>query len=162
MEIEEIAKPNTSKSAGPFNIPIKILKLLRSFVKVLKLYIAIRLTLVVQSQINLRIAKVISMFKKGAHTIVSSYRPISLLLVFKASKQKENSKEADPDSTQERCCDMWCNTCKVSLNSKSQAASHWTSPKRVKKCSAPVSTTFRKDHPSFCAVCEVSGVLSLV
>ena len=73
---------DSSKSIGPFSIPINLLK-------VLKLHISHPLTkLVSESFLNgvflskLKIAKVIPLLKQGDPKQASKYRPISLLPIF--------------------------------------------------------------------------------
>ena len=73
---------NPSKSVGPNSIPIKLLKIIGSSVSLL---LALLVNQSFQSGIfpdKLKIAKVISLFKKGNPELPSNYRPISLLPIF--------------------------------------------------------------------------------
>ena len=83
LEIEDlIVNLNSSKSIGPYSVPINILKILKS-------HISHPLAeLVNQSFLNgtfpskLKVAKVVPVFKKADPKIRSNYRPISLLPIF--------------------------------------------------------------------------------
>ena len=73
---------NPSKSVGPNSIPIKLLKIIGSSVSP---FLALLVNQSFQSGIfpdKLKIAKVISLFKKGNPELPSNYRPISLLPIF--------------------------------------------------------------------------------
>ena len=73
---------NQSKSVGPNSIPIKLLKILGSLVSPL---VALLVNQSFQSGVfpdKLKIAKVITLFKKGNPEPPSNYRPISLLPIF--------------------------------------------------------------------------------
>ena len=73
---------NPSKSVGPNSIPIKLLKIIGYSVSPL---LALLVNQSFQSGIfpdKLKIAKVISLFKKGNPELPSNYRPISLLPIF--------------------------------------------------------------------------------
>ena len=73
---------NPSKSAGPNSIPIKLLRIIGHSISPL---LALLVNQSFQSGIfpdKLKIAKVISLFKKGNLELPSNYRPISLLPVF--------------------------------------------------------------------------------
>ena len=73
---------NPSKSVGPNSIPIKLLKIIGHSVSPL---LALLVNQSFQSGIfpdKLKIAKVISLFKKGNAELPSNYRPISLLSIF--------------------------------------------------------------------------------
>ena len=82
-EIEDIIiSLKNEKSTGPFSIPVKLLKLVKS--DILR-----PLACIFNESINLGIfpdklkcAKVIPIHKKGAHNNPSNYRPISLLSLF--------------------------------------------------------------------------------
>lgn len=79
---EEIDKLNPSKSTGPFSIPTKLLKTLKTLLSgpLAYLFNCSFQTGVVPD--NLKLARVIPTFKKGAREVISNYRPISLLSVF--------------------------------------------------------------------------------
>ena len=73
---------NPSKSVGPNSIPIKLLEIIGCSVSPL---LALLVNQSFQSGIfpdKLKIAKVISIFKKGNPELPSNYRPISLLPIF--------------------------------------------------------------------------------
>ena len=83
MEVDDlISILNPSKSVGPNSIPIKLLKIIGSSVSQ---FLALLVNQSFQSGFfpdKLKIAKVISLFKKGNPEIPSNYRPISLLPIF--------------------------------------------------------------------------------
>ena len=83
MEVNDlISILNPSKSVGPNSIPIKLLKIIGSSVSQ---FLALLVNQSFQSGIfpnKRKIAKVISLFKKGNPEIPSNYRPISLLPIF--------------------------------------------------------------------------------
>ena len=73
---------NPSKSVCPNSIPIKLLKILGSSVSTL---VALLVNQSFQSGVfpdKLKVAKVITLFKKGNPELPSNYRPISLLPIF--------------------------------------------------------------------------------
>ena len=82
-EIEDIiSNVNSSKSTGPFSMPVNL-------VKVLKLYISHALAKLINQSFligivpsKLKVAKVLSLFKQGDSEITSKYRPITLLPIF--------------------------------------------------------------------------------
>ena len=70
------------KSTGPFSIPVKLLKLVKSDIsRHLACIFNESITLGIFPD-KLKCAKVIPIYKKGAHNDPSNYRPISLLSVF--------------------------------------------------------------------------------
>ena len=82
-EIEqEIDNLNISKSTGPFSIPVKVFKILRNFLSAPLAYV-INYSFsngVVPDKFKL--ARVIPIYKKGSKSILSNYRPISLISGF--------------------------------------------------------------------------------
>ena len=88
-EIEDIISTlDSSKSIGPFSIPINLLKFL-------KLHISHPLTKLVNKSFlkgvlpsRLKISKVIPLLKQGDPNITSNYRPISLLPIFSKLYEK--------------------------------------------------------------------------
>ena len=78
----EINNLNTSKSTGPYSIPISLLKALHSnLCKPPKiLYNCSFNTGIVPNK--LKLAKIIPLFKAGCQSGINSYRPIALLSVF--------------------------------------------------------------------------------
>jgi hypothetical protein len=92
-EIEEIiVQFNSSKVTGPYNIPVKILKLLRRFISkpLESIFNCCLSTGIVPSQFKL--ASVIPVHKKGSQLILDNYRPISLLSIFNQILEKIVSK----------------------------------------------------------------------
>ena len=83
QEIEqETDNLNISKSTGPFSIPVKVSKILRNFLSATLAYV-INYSFsngVVPDKFKL--ARVIPINKKGNKSILSNYRPISLISVF--------------------------------------------------------------------------------
>ena len=83
IEVKDIISIlNPSKSVGPNSIPIKLLKVIGSSISPL---LALLVNQSFQSGTfpdKLKIAKVISLFKKGNPELPSNYRPISLLPIF--------------------------------------------------------------------------------
>ena len=83
LEVKDIIDAlNPSKSVGPNSIPIKLLKMVGCSISPL---LALLINHSFQSGIypdTFKIAKVISLFKKGNPELPSNYRPISLLSIF--------------------------------------------------------------------------------
>ena len=71
-----------SKSVGPNGIPIKLLKILGPFISHSLAQLVNRSFLQGVLPDKLKLAKVISLFKKGNPELPSNYQPISLLPVF--------------------------------------------------------------------------------
>ena len=82
-EIEDIIiSLKNGKSTGPFSIPVKLLKLVKSDIsRLLACIFNESITLGIFPD-KLKRAQVIPIHKKGAHTDPSNYRPISLLSVW--------------------------------------------------------------------------------
>ena len=82
-EIEDIIiSLKNGKSTGPFSIPVKLLKLIKSDIsRPLVCIFNESITLDIFLD-KLKCAKVIPTHERGAHTDPSNYRPISLLSVF--------------------------------------------------------------------------------
>ena len=82
-EIEHtISSLNPSKSIGPLNIPTKLLKIFKTFVSGPLAYL---INCSFSSGVvpdKLKIARVITVHKKGTKSTVVNYRPISLLSIF--------------------------------------------------------------------------------
>ena len=79
---EEISKLNTNKASGPYSIPVKLLKILTT---VLSYPLNYLFNLSFSSGVvpdMIKIARVIPVYKAGCHTVMSNYRPISLLSIF--------------------------------------------------------------------------------
>lgn len=81
---DEISKLTSGKSTGPFSISVDILKLLKTVLsKPLEIIFNASFSSgIVPSDINLRLANIIPVFKKSSQTCLSNYRQISLLSVF--------------------------------------------------------------------------------
>ena len=73
---------NPSKSVGPNSIPIKLLKIIGSSVSPHLAFLVNQSFLSGTFPDKLKIAKVITLFKKGNPELPSNYRPISLLSIF--------------------------------------------------------------------------------
>ena len=89
FEVKDIIDAlDPSKSVGPNSIPIKLLKIVGCSISPL---LALLINQSFQSGINpdkFKIAKVISLFKKGNPERPSNYRPISLLSIFSKTCEK--------------------------------------------------------------------------
>ena len=88
-EIEnEITKLKSGKATGPFSFPIAILKLLKTIISqpLEILFTASFTTGTVPDKFKL--ANVIPVYKKGSMSILSNYRPISLLSIFNKLLEK--------------------------------------------------------------------------
>ena len=89
LEVKDIIDAlNPSKSVGPNSIPIKLLKIVGCSISPL---LALLINHSFQSGIypdTFKIAKVISLFKKGNPELPSNYRPISLLSIFSKKFEK--------------------------------------------------------------------------
>ena len=85
---QEINSLCGNKSTGPFSIPTKLLKLLKSILSepLSYLYNCSFNSGIVPNKF--KIAKVIPIFKKGSYTVFLNYRPISLLSVFNRILEK--------------------------------------------------------------------------
>ena len=79
---------NSKKACGPFSIPVKLLKLIKSPIsKPLELLFNHSLSTGKVPQ-NFKIARVIPVFKKGSKTDINNYRPISLISVYNKLLEK--------------------------------------------------------------------------
>ena len=86
---------NPSKSVGPNSIPMKLLKIIGYSVSP---HLALLVNQSFQSGVfpdKLKIAKIISIFKKGNPELPSNYRPISLLPIFSKIFEKLMYKLSD-------------------------------------------------------------------
>ena len=83
IEIEEIISSfRNGKSTGPYNIPVKLLKILSPYIsRLLAIIFNSSITIGIFAD-KLKYAKVIPIHKKGSPTNTSDYQPISLLSVF--------------------------------------------------------------------------------
>ena len=92
-EIElEISKLKNGKSTGPYCIPVAILKQIKH---IISKPLAILYNMSFSSGTlpeQFKLAKVIPVYKKGEHTNLANYRPISLLSVFDKLLEKLVSK----------------------------------------------------------------------
>ena len=73
---------NLSKSVSPDSIPINLLKILGSCVSPHLPLLANKSFQTVVFPENLKIAKVVALFKRGDHKLPSTYRLISILSIF--------------------------------------------------------------------------------
>ena len=88
-EIEaEITKLKVGKASCPFSMPVTILKLLRTVIsKPLEILFNVSFSTGIVPN-KFKLASVIPIHKKGSHTCLSNYRPISLLSVFNKLLEK--------------------------------------------------------------------------
>ena len=84
----EISKLKAGKAAGPFSIPVKILKVLKIVIaKPFETLFNISfITGIVPN--SFKVAEVIRVYKKGSQTNLCNYRPISLLSIFNKLLEK--------------------------------------------------------------------------
>ena len=87
LEIEEeIMNLNTNKATGPYSIPIKLLKLIKAYMSG---PLEILYNCSFSSGVDkFKIAQVIPVHKKGPQSVMSNYRPISLLPIFNRLLEK--------------------------------------------------------------------------
>ena len=85
---KEIMSLNSKKACGPFSIPVKLLKLIKSPIsKPLELLFNHSLSTGKVPQ-DFKIARVIPVFKNGSKTDINNYRPISLISVYNKLLEK--------------------------------------------------------------------------
>ena len=85
---QEIDQINSSKSFGPFSIPVKLLKILKEYLaKPLEILFNCSFATGVVPK-RFKLARVTPIFKKGSQLCVSNYRPISLLSIFNKIMEK--------------------------------------------------------------------------
>ena len=91
LEIEEqLSSLKHRKAAGPFSIPIKIIKILKSIIsKPLEMLINFSICSGILPN-NSKLAKVIPVFKNGSQNILNHYRPISLVSISNKILEKLN------------------------------------------------------------------------
>ena len=83
LEIEEVIDSlNSSKASGPFSIPIKLLKLLRSIVSDPICLLISDSFLTGQFPDKLKLDETMPLYGKESTLNMNSYRPISLLSIF--------------------------------------------------------------------------------
>ena len=89
LEIEEeISKLNNSKSVGPFSIPTKLFKMIKSILSVPLAYLFNCSFSCGTVPDKLKLARVVPIYKNGPTFHVSNYRPISLLSIFNKILEK--------------------------------------------------------------------------